>query len=143
MLAAVQRDFFSLLTYVERVVVGETKKCKICNEVKPYKDFNKHIGHKDNLDTRCRSCIKKQTSIRRRILASAPPKPKVCDCCGKPSYWGHGAPKSLVLDHDHNTEEFRGWLCDHCNVGIGLLGDDIKGLRKAIIYLQKTDNVPI
>jgi len=57
MLAAVQRDFFSLLTCVERVVVGKTKKCKICNEVKPYKDFNKHIGHKDNLDTRCRSCI--------------------------------------------------------------------------------------
>jgi hypothetical protein len=131
-----QPDFFSLLAFVEKIIEGENKKCKICKEVKPLKDFNKHIGHKDNLDTRCRSCVKKQTATRRRILATAPPKSEVCDCCGKPSYWGHGAPKSLVLDHNHKTEEFRGWLCDHCNVGIGLLGDDIEGLREAIKYLQ-------
>jgi len=132
----IQPDFFSLLMFVEKALKVKNKKCKICKEVKPLEDFNKHIGHKDNLDTRCRSCVKKQAAVRKRIFAGAPPKSKVCDCCGKPSYWGHGAPKSLVLDHDHKTEKFRGWLCDHCNVGIGLLGDDIEGLQMAMAYLQ-------
>lgn len=132
----IQPDFFSLLMFVEKALKVKNKKCKICKEVKPLEDFNKHIGHKDNLDTRCRSCVKKQAAVRKRIFAGAPPKSKVCDCCGKPSYWGHGAPKSLVLDHNHKTEKFRGWLCDHCNVGIGLLGDDIEGLQMAMAYLQ-------
>lgn len=29
----------------------------------------------------------------------------------------------LCLDHNHNTNEFRGWICRECNIGLGLLGD--------------------
>lgn len=40
------------------------------------------------------------------------------------------------FDHDHLTGEFRGLLCTNCNAAIGLLGDDLKSVRRAVAYLQ-------
>ena len=37
-----------------------------------------------------------------------------------------------VIDHDHDTGEFRGWLCNNCNTGLGAMGDTIEGLERAI-----------
>lgn len=113
---------------------GETKICRYCKIEKHVTSFPKHIAHKDNLDTRCRSCIKDQAAIRNEILKTAPDKPDSCECCGYP-------PKDnrFVLDHCHDTAVFRGWLCDKCNLSIGHLGDNIAGLEKAITYLRKHD----
>jgi hypothetical protein len=55
-----------------------------------------------------------------------------CDNCGKTDY-----AKQIVFDHDHNTLEFRGWLCDACNRSLGILGDDMDGLCNSISYLLK------
>lgn len=56
----------------------------------------------------------------------------VCASCGMP-------PSSLFLsvDHCHLTGRIRGLLCSNCNAGIGLLGDDLAGLRKAVLYLER------
>jgi hypothetical protein len=59
-------------------------------------------------------------------------KPLLCECCG-----GLPGKKALSLDHCHASNEFRGWLCDRCNAGIGMLGDDIKGLMNAVRYLER------
>lgn len=40
------------------------------------------------------------------------------------------------LDHDHDTEEYRGLLCAKCNRGLGLLGDNIESIESAIQYLK-------
>ncbi len=40
-----------------------------------------------------------------------------------------------VIDHNHKTKKIRGIICRHCNLGIGLLGEDIKILRKAIKWI--------
>jgi len=45
--------------------------------------------------------------------------------------------ESLFLDHNHNTGKVRGLLCRKCNSGIGLLGDNMAILKKAISYLEK------
>ena len=45
---------------------------------------------------------------------------------------------ALCVDHDHATGKIRGLLCRKCNAAIGLLGDDIENIKRAIVYLQKT-----
>jgi hypothetical protein len=42
----------------------------------------------------------------------------------------------LVVDHDHTTENIRGLLCTRCNVGLGMLQDDITVLQRALEYLD-------
>lgn len=43
--------------------------------------------------------------------------------------------RRLAADHDHVKGEFRGILCNKCNSGLGMLGDSLEGLQKAIAYL--------
>ena len=118
--------------------IKHTKECVLCNEIKAIEEFPKHISHYDGYDSRCRSCIKKRSAIVRRIKKNAPPKPKVCDCCGKEPIETEGRRKvGLSCDHDAVTDTFRGWLCNHCNVAIGLLGDNTEGMQKALDYLKK------
>ena len=42
------------------------------------------------------------------------------------------------VDHDHLTKGVRGLLCWKCNIGIGLLGDSVESLKKALDYLQSS-----
>lgn len=44
---------------------------------------------------------------------------------------------TLHLDHNHATGAFRGWLCRTCNIGIGMLQDDVQLLSRAIDYLNR------
>lgn len=40
------------------------------------------------------------------------------------------------IDHCHDTGKVRGILCSGCNTGIGQLGDNIEGLKRALYYLE-------
>lgn len=42
------------------------------------------------------------------------------------------------IDHDHETGKVRGLLCSGCNTGLGQLGDNIEGLKKALYYLENS-----
>jgi len=48
--------------------------------------------------------------------------------------------RRMNIDHDHETNKVRGILCTGCNTGLGHLGDNVAGLKKAIAYLE---NPPI
>lgn len=63
------------------------------------------------------------------------PQPRVCELCGKPPEQGRY--KVLCVDHDHETGVFRGWLCFHCNTGLGKLGDSFESILNALNYLAK------
>lgn len=84
---------------------------------------------------RARTPAEKKVYERRRNWARqganppTRPEPTVCECCGK------SPAKTLHLDHDHKTGAFRGWLCRPCNQAIGMLGDNVTGLLKALSYL--------
>lgn len=40
------------------------------------------------------------------------------------------------LDHSWSTGKFRGWLCNACNIALGLLKDDVDNFKSAILYLK-------
>ena len=52
---------------------------------------------------------------------------------------GLGGKKSgaWVVDHCHETESFRGWLCHTCNRCLGGFKDNVEILQRAIVYLQR------
>lgn len=106
------------------------RKCRLCLQEKPLSEFNDN-GRKRAKENRCRDCIKAAEWLRRELKKNAPPKPEVCQCCGKET-------DKLCIDHCHDSLEFRGWICAPCNRGIGQLGDDIQGLEKALEYLKKS-----
>lgn len=57
----------------------------------------------------------------------------LCAICDRP-------PKTVLtpldVDHCHTTGKVRGLLCGSCNRAIGLLGDDVGRMKKAIKYLN-------
>lgn len=107
------------------------KVCIYCNKRKNLKSFPKHIKYKDNLDTRCKQCIKKSSKLLSKLRKNAPTKPKLCEICSKE--------KPLNLDHCRTTKKIRGWLCTECNTGLGKLGDNIEGIVKTFNYLYKNN----
>jgi len=109
------------------------KECRKCRVVKSEDEFRKRGEGKAYgklLYSHCRECEKKLNKQLRELHKLAPPKSDSCNCCGK-------IEKRLMLDHDHKTLDFRGWLCDNCNRGLSHLGDNIEGLQRAMDYLNK------
>jgi len=43
----------------------------------------------------------------------------------------------MVIDHDHETGDLRGLLCNKCNIGLGFFDDNTESLKNAIKYLKK------
>jgi hypothetical protein len=62
------------------------------------------------------------------------PEPVACECCGKTELR-----TALHLDHCHETETFRGWLCGPCNTAIGMLGDNARNVMRAVDYLRRAE----
>lgn len=63
-----------------------------------------------------------------------------CAICGLDEPNSHGRTGTkfrLSVDHCHDTGRVRGLLCQKCNRAVGLLGDDIDLLKKAIDYLER------
>ncbi len=57
----------------------------------------------------------------------------VCAICKAP----YDDQRALCVDHDHDTGAIRGLLCNNCNQGIGLLGDNCEGMSQALRYLER------
>jgi|TARA_R110000744_G_C19298776_1_gene555493 hypothetical protein len=113
----------------------DTKMCKKCNIEKPiteYRLYRRATGDKDSRDSKCKTCSSYQTEIAKALRKVAPEYKGFCECCSK-EY------TNPVLDHCHDTESFRGWLCPPCNLGIGILGDRLKDVRNALMYLERTN----
>lgn len=56
-------------------------------------------------------------------------------CCG--AFIGRGHKRlAPVVDHDHETNRFRGVIHFGCNAALGMLGDNIEGLSLALSYLK-------
>jgi hypothetical protein len=137
-----QLDFFKTEATSHK---GSHAECRSCGTTYPHTREYFHLrsttsrvgkGTKDYLFYQCKTCrndISKVRGILRQRYMNL--RTGCCDLCSKET-------ESLCLDHDHVTEEFRGWICNECNTGMGLLGDDIEGLERALHYLRKHDERP-
>ena len=142
-----QLELFNTEEIAIKIKQGEeTFFCRSCKRDLPeycfnnfaLKQFRKKKGQEQTQGAggavHCKECQREYNIGKRKAEAKAPPRPTVltpCHCCGVMT-----EPKKLHLDHDHDTFDFRGWLCRRCNGGLGQLGDSIEGLQKALTYLK-------
>ena len=132
---------------------SQTRKCSKCGAVKPLNAqyFNRNqstnTGGNKYFRPECKVCTTSEhkgknlavkmfmesnnIKTQREYRAAKPPLGTPCDNCGRTD-------KKLVFDHCHSTYAHRGWLCDNCNRSIGMLGDTIEGLERALKYLKST-----
>lgn len=116
----------------------KTKVCSSCKEEKALEDFSPNKQGLHGRKSRCRPCRNKHQNSRRwkawtglsyEEVQALKTEDTSCAICG--------VQEKLVLDHDHKTGAFRGFLCCRHNRALGLLGDDLEGVTAAFNYLTK------
>lgn len=55
----------------------------------------------------------------------------------------NGIVKHLSIDHNHETGQVRGLLCNRCNTALGSFNDNIESLTNAIRYLNESKDSEI
>ena len=136
--------------------------CSSCKTRKSNAEFQWYTnrftkdGYRLRVNTYCNTCssrISKELNAIKRQIQQNHPQPGYGECCaicnkqvyknkaevpeGVDGTWG------WQCDHDHETGEFRGWLCKKCNTGMGALGDNLESLLRAVQYLAKQDDMEI
>lgn len=115
-----------------------TRLCNTCNEVKVIDDFK--IPNKDKKFIFCNDCRRKKAKTKfygisvdlyEKLIKEQNNLCKICK--------GTNNGKELVIDHCHNTGKVRGLLCHYCNIGLGMLKDNILILEESIRYLKNNN----
>lgn len=133
----------------------QTKCCTKCFNDKPLTLFSGNTSGSDPFDREgyrlrrpeCIDCTKKVAegqNIAKKIakeqnIPYRAPEGTTCAVCHKLPTVRNG----LVFDHCHDTNTFRGYLCNSCNRSIGVLGDTVESLLAAINYLNKDKKLSI
>tara|TARA_R110001632_G_scaffold231455_1_gene370079 strand:+ start:550 stop:960 length:411 start_codon:yes stop_codon:yes gene_type:complete len=131
-----QLDFFEDETKIDTFDgVNDFILCPKCHQKKPPSEYYLYDYKQQNgAHRKCKPCYNQYIRETYQLKKENPypyRKPN-CACCGLLA-----TKEVLALDHDHETKKFRGYLCRSCNTGIGSLGDNIKGLESALLYLKR------
>ena len=134
----------------QKIVIKDSLVCIKCNTEQPIEQFrqmkydNKNNKNKNTeIKRTCRTCMRNQSSLVAQLRRENPHpnehyKCPICDRdieeIGK---YNQPRLQNWVLDHCHETGTFRGWLCHHCNVGLGGFKDSLTRLKKAVEYMTK------
>ena len=99
-----------------------THKCKECKKFKPIHSFNTKNILPPQKKEGSFFPTRRQTHEGNVQLFTLD---NICKKCGAKGRAGRHA---------------RGWLCNNCNTGLGAMGDNIEGLKKAMRYLEGDSN---
>lgn len=134
--------------------------CTACKKLKPVGEFNKEKKNVHGLKTKCRECshdhyakTQKENSklyMRTRNLRLKfdmneteykqmfDAQDGTCAICGQSeTKILQGVLLQLCVDHNHETGEIRGLLCNACNAGLGYFKDNAEYLARASTYLVR------
>jgi hypothetical protein len=113
--------------YVRGHKIGRTSHCKNGHQ----KNKLRTAGYMT-----CRECDRNRMWIRKYNITEEQilNRPRNCESCG--IHESDAPHLTLTVDHNHETGSFRGWLCLHCNKGIGCFEDNIELMEMAIKYLH-------
>ena len=103
----------------------ELKTCTTCNQRLPLDCFNtiggtRRIDGTSRIRNKCSTCYKEATKQRDALLKITPKPGSNYEC-------------PICLNKKGN---FRGWLCNKCNSALGLFGDNINYVERALKYLE-------
>lgn len=80
------------------------------------------------------SNLKQNGAVFSSGVSMLPPPDQNCELCGSGET---GSKYSWHKDHCHATGRLRGWLCAHCNLGLGRFQDSPTKLVQALNYLGR------
>jgi len=107
------------------------KTCRACDTLKDLEDFPLFSTVGAGRKNTCKACSNQLATVRARLRkANPPPPPGPCPACARIT-------TNWVLDHCHYTDQFRGYICNSCNLGFGKFNDDPKLMQQALDYLTK------
>tara|TARA_B100000749_G_C18187953_1_gene366657 strand:+ start:10 stop:468 length:459 start_codon:yes stop_codon:yes gene_type:complete len=127
------------------------KKCISCKELKPLTEYgyrNFTIGGKEETINTCKECKSKENKLIAKWKKEYPKPDKndVCPGCLETEDdiksgggWEHHIKKDRTVwrvDHDHETDTFRDYLCDYCNNVLGRAKDNPDTLRRLADYIE-------
>jgi|SRR6185369_5756812 len=78
---------------------------------------------------RRKACLRKSRYKHVKGLPDLLKEPEKCEICGQGG--------KMCLDHCHEENVFRGWICDDCNVAMGKVKDNVGTLEAMIEYIKK------
>lgn len=118
------------------------KSCSKCKEIKPLEDFHKNKKNEDGLHYHCKVCRKEESLKTYGLTLDTydellKQQKGVCAICSTDDPRGQSKAGRFYVDHNHQTGEVRGLLCNDCNTALGLFKDSQLLLLKAEQYLDK------
>lgn len=122
------------------------KKCCNCSKIIEESNFTTNNESIDKYAYRCKNCdrdiyLKRNYQISlvefNRLLEN---QNYSCACCGSQNPFSLSG-NNFVVDHCHKTSKIRGLLCNKCNQGLGLFGDNLDGITKAYEYLKQFEEI--
>jgi hypothetical protein len=126
----------------EPTEVKDGKKCSKCKKVLP-RSFFSIVNGGSYVRSECRKCTNELKAVRNELRQKygMPSENYVCPVCfateEEAMNLGSTNQGAWVVDHCHQTNTFRGWLCHKCNRGLGNFNDNSEILKRAIEYLGK------